>query len=77
MSAKTGFLKRFWKPVAATGVGGTAVIIWFEEMLLFAQEIMALVLLPIMAGIIYLLDILMFKSRKPHREDGKDLMNKN
>jgi hypothetical protein len=58
-----------WKPAAVTGAGGAAVAIWFEEILLFAEEILALIFLPILAGLIYLLDIFIFKSRMPKRED--------
>ena len=61
--------RRFWKPIAATGAGGTAIVIWFEEMLLFIQDILALIFLPILAGIIYLLNIFAFRSRMPRRED--------
>lgn len=65
------FLKfrRLWKPVAVTGAGCTAVAVWFDEILLFWQEILALIFLPIMAGVIYLLDILIFRSRMPKRDD--------
>ena len=72
MSPNTGFLQRFWKPVTLTGAGGTAAAFWLEEIMLFAQEILALIFLPILAGIIYLLDIFMFKSRMPKREDLTD-----
>jgi hypothetical protein len=58
-----------WKPAAVTGAGGTAIAIWFEEIMLFADEILALIFLPILAGVIYLLDIFIFKSRMPKRED--------
>ena len=61
--------QKFWKPAAVTGASGTAVVIWFEEILMFSQEILALIFLPIMAGVIYLLDISIFKSRLPRRED--------
>jgi hypothetical protein len=61
--------RRFWKPAAITGAGGTAIAIWFEELLAFGTEILALIFLPILAGVIYLLDILIFKSRMPRRED--------
>ena len=61
--------RRIWKPAAITGAGGTAVAIWFEEILMFSQEILALIFLPILAGVIYLLDIFMFNSRMPRRED--------
>jgi hypothetical protein len=66
--------RRFWKLVAVTGAGGTAVAVWFEEIMIFGQEILALIFLPILAGTIYLLDIFIFKSRMPRR---KDLENTN
>lgn len=62
-------VRRLWKPAAVTGAGGTAVAVWFEEILLFGQEILALIFLPIIAGAIYLLDIFIFKSRMPKRKD--------
>ena len=69
MSPQTGFWRRIWKPAALTGAGGTAAVVWIEEIMLYAQEILALIFLPILAGVIYLLDIFMFKSRLPKRED--------
>ena len=68
--------RRIWKPAAITGAGGTAVAIWFEEILMFSQEILALIFLPIMAGVIYLLDISIFKSRLPCREDMEQTTHK-
>lgn len=65
-------LRRLWKPAVVTSAGGTATAIWFEEILRFGEEILALIFLPIMAGIIYLLDIFMFKSQAPHVEDKKE-----
>lgn len=62
-------VRRIWKPVAVTGAGGSAVAVWFEEIVLYAQEILALIFLPLMAGAIYLLDHFIFKSRMPKRED--------
>jgi len=61
--------RRLWKPVVVTSAGGTAVAIWYEEILMFGQEILMLISLPIMAAVLYLLDIFMFRSRMPHRED--------
>jgi hypothetical protein len=62
-----------WKPAAITGASGTAIAVWFDEIMMFGEEILALVFLPIMAGIIYLLDILIFKSRMPQRKDADNL----
>jgi hypothetical protein len=61
--------RRLWKPVVATGACGTTIAIWLDEVVTFGEEILALIFLPIMAGVIYLLDILIFKSRTPQRED--------
>jgi hypothetical protein len=63
------YARRLWKPAIATGVSGAAVAIWLEEFIAFGAEILALIFLPIMAGVIYLLDIFFFKSRLPKRED--------
>jgi hypothetical protein len=68
-SPRLPFIQRWWKPAAVTGVSGTTIAIWFEELLAFGTEILALIFLPILAGVIYLLDILIFKSRMPRRED--------
>jgi Ca2+-transporting ATPase len=56
-------LGRLWKPAVVTGAGGAALIIWLDEIMLFGQEILALIFLPILAGVLYLLDIFIFKSR--------------
>jgi hypothetical protein len=66
----------FWKPAAVTGAGGTAAAVWFEGLLLFSQEILALIFLPILSGLIYMLDIFIFKSCTPRREDRNDIGDK-
>lgn len=75
-SPRFPLFRRLWKPVAVTGASGTAIAVWFEEILFFGQEILALIFLPIIAGAIYLLDIFIFKSRMPCREDMNNLNNK-
>jgi hypothetical protein len=69
------FLRRYWKPAAITGAGGTAVVVWFDELLIFGEEILALIFLPLLAGVIYLFDNFVFKSRLPRREDMNELNN--
>ena len=61
--------RRWWIPAAVTGAGGGAVAVWSDEILMLAEEIVGLILLSIMAGCIYLLDIRMFRSRMPRQED--------
>ncbi|MCU0486104.1 MAG: hypothetical protein MUC85_08345 [Anaerolineales bacterium] len=68
-SPRSSILRRFWKPAAITGAGGTAGAIWFEEMLLYAEEVLALVFLPILAGVIFIYNTIVFKSRLPRRDD--------
>ncbi|HSL43187.1 MAG TPA: hypothetical protein VK897_07135 [Anaerolineales bacterium] len=75
-SPRPSVFRRFWKPTAVTGAGGTAVAVWFEEILVFGQEILALMFLPLIAGVIYLLDIFIFRSRMPKREDLKNTNNR-
>jgi hypothetical protein len=75
-SSRFPLARRLWKPAAVTGAGGTAIAIWFEELLLFSQEILALIFLPIIVGAIYLLDIFIFKSRMPFREDLNNISDK-
>lgn len=68
-SLRSSIFRRFWKPAAITGAGGTAGAIWFEEILLYAEEVLALVFLPILAGVIFLYNTIVFKSRLPRRDD--------
>ncbi len=64
MRTKHYFLRRFWKPVAVTGAGGTAVAIWFEEFLGFASDLIGLLLLPILTAILYIFNHFLFKTYK-------------
>ena len=71
-SARFPIFRRLWKPAVVTGASGTALALWLDEIVMFSQEILALIFLPIMAGVIYLLDIFIFKSRMPHIEKNND-----
>jgi|MudIll2142460700_1097286.scaffolds.fasta_scaffold1629099_1 hypothetical protein len=68
-SPRSSIFRRFWKPAAATAAGGTAGAIWFEEIMLYTEEILALIFLPLLAGVIYLFNTLVFKSRQPRHDD--------
>ena len=76
LASRFPIFRRLWKPAVVTGVGGTAVSVWWDEIVMFGEEILALVLLPIMAGALYLLDIFIFKSRLPRREDFQNTDNR-
>jgi hypothetical protein len=65
-SSRPPELRRLWKPAAGIGVA-----VWLEEILAFGQEIIAVIFLPLSAGVIYLLNAFLFRSRMPTREDLK------
>ncbi len=69
-------LRRFWKPVAVTGVGGTTLAIWFEEIIAFATDFIGVILLAILGGLICLFDNFVFKSRTPRQKDLQDTTKK-
>ena len=68
-------LRKLWKPAVATGAGGSTLVIWFEEIMAFAVEIIGVILLAILGGLICLFDHFVFKSRIPRREDLQDTTN--
>jgi hypothetical protein len=68
-------LRKLWKPVIATGVGGTTLAIWFEEIIAIMAEFIGVIAIALMAGLIYLFNIYIFKSAMPRREDIQDKTN--
>lgn len=68
-------LRRFWKPAAVTGAGGTTLVIWFEEIIAFAADFIGVILLAILGGLICLFDNFIIKSRIPRKEDLQDTKN--
>lgn len=68
---------RRWIPATtAVGAGGTALLIWFEELIAFAAEFIGVIFLPILAGIIYLFNHIVFKSAMPRRMDMQNTQSK-
>jgi hypothetical protein len=68
-------LRKLWKPAVASGVGGTTLVIWFEEIIAFATDFIGVILLTVLGGLICLFDNFIFKSRIPRREDLQDMKN--
>lgn len=68
-SAKVLDIRQLWKPIVGTTAGGTAITLWFEEILIFGEEILALIFFAIVGGLMYLFNLLVFKSEMPQRED--------
>lgn len=63
---------RQWIPATtAAGAGGTALVVWFEELITFATEFIGVIFLPILAGILYLFNHYVFKSAMPKRTSMK------
>jgi hypothetical protein len=70
-ATRSPLYRQLWKPVVATGIGGTPLVVWFEEFLAFATEFIGVIFLPILAAIIYLFNIFVFKSFEPKMDDLK------
>jgi len=63
--------RRFWKLITATTAGGTAFVIWFEEIVAVATEFIGVIFIFIMTGVIYLFNVYVFKSALGKADDLK------
>jgi hypothetical protein len=70
------WFRRFWKPAAVTGVGGTTLVLWFEEIMAVTADFIGVILIAILGGLICLFDNIIFKSRTPCPKDLQDTSNK-
>ena len=68
-TSATSALRKYWKPILATGAGGTSLILWFEEIVIFGLDILAVLALLLLAGPIYLFNEYVFKSAMPTLKD--------
>lgn len=57
--------RRWIKPAAAAGAGGTSLLVFFEELLIIAVDWMGVIVLTLMSGLIYILNHFFFKSATP------------
>jgi hypothetical protein len=62
-------LRKYWKPALVTGAGGTSVILWFEEILVFGLDILAVFSVLLVTGPILLFNYFVFKSAIPTLKD--------
>jgi hypothetical protein len=69
--SRTRRWRRWGPPAAATGVAGTSLAIWFEEVAAFVTEFIGVILLPVLAGVIFLFNHYIFKSATPKANDIK------
>ena len=63
--------RRFWKPASAITASGAALITWFEEIIATAAEFIGVIFIFIMAGVIYLFNVYVFKSAAPKADNLK------
>lgn len=65
--------KRWTLPTTAAGAGGTAVVLWFEELMLLALEFIGVIFMLILAIPLFLFNHLVFKSAmfKPEDKNGQ------
>jgi hypothetical protein len=75
-SRRFPLFRRLWKPAVIITAAGAVIAVRFDEILERGQEILALLFLIVIAGPIYLLDIFIFRSCKPRREDMKSINDK-
>ena len=68
--------RRLWKPAVVTGGSGTALAVWFEEIMIYADEILVLLFLSIVGGLMYLFNDSIFRSHTPRREDIENAQKK-
>ncbi len=61
--------KRWIPPTAALGLGGTSLAIWFEEIAALAIELLGVAILAVLAGVVYLFNVCLFKSATPNPDD--------
>lgn len=70
MSTKaTTALRKYWKPALATGASGTSIIIWFEEIIAFGLDILAILAVLVVTGPIMIFNHFVFKSATPTLKD--------
>jgi hypothetical protein len=75
-SRRFPLFRRLWKPAAILSAGGTIIALRFDEILEHGHEFLPLVFLIVIAGSIHLLDVFIFKSCMPCREDMKTIKDK-
>lgn len=59
------------QPAADMGFGGNTWQLWFDDILAFTSDFLGVLILPVFVGIIYLLNIFMFKSFELKDDDSK------
>jgi hypothetical protein len=65
----TSVIRKYWKPALITGAGGTSLILWFEEIILFGLDILAILSVLVVTGPILLFNHFVFKEAMPTLKD--------
>ena len=69
MPTTTSALRKYWKPALATSLGGTSIVIWFEEILLLGLDILAILSVLVVTGPILIFNHFLFKAASPSLKD--------
>jgi hypothetical protein len=64
--------RRWLPPATAAGAGGTALVIWFEELIAFATEFIGVIFLLVLSVPIFLFNHLVFKSAMTRPDDKRE-----
>lgn len=64
--------RRWLPPATAVGAGGTALVIWFEELIALAGEFIGVIFLLILSVPIFLFNHLVFKSAMIRPDDKRE-----
>ena len=64
--------RRWLLPATSAGAGGTALVIWFEELIALAAEFISVIILLALSVPIFLFNHLVFKSAMPRPDDKRE-----
>ena len=60
------------QPIADMGSAGNKWLLFFEEIITYTSDFLGVLILPVLVGIIFILNIFMFKSFKVKGDDSKN-----
>jgi hypothetical protein len=64
--------QRWLPPATAAGAGGTALVIWFEELIVLAAEFIGVIFLLVLSVPIFLFNHLVIKSAMTRPDDKRE-----
>lgn len=61
--------RRWFAPTTGIGAVITSLIIWLEELIALLAEFIGVILIPLMAGLIFIFNHIVFKSAMPKKDE--------